>query len=152
MLVYRIVNERYQDDLSGRGAKLYGGRWNKIDEAVLYTSSSVSLACLELLANVDLGFTSPRYALLTIEVPDDISKRIVRIEDLAPNWRSTDQYATSKAIGSAWLAGHSAFCLVVPSAVIPQEPNYIFDVLNTRMKDIKIIQVEPFSFDKRLLR
>jgi len=151
MKVYRIVDKRYQNDLSGSGAKLFGGRWNKVDQAVLYTASSVSLACLELLVNVDLRFMTPDYMLLTIEVPDDCSTRAITIEDLPKKWRSKDSYAKTKELGSNWYQEQLESALVVPSAVIPQEIHYIFNVDHPIMKDIKIVKAEPFIFDNRLL-
>ena len=152
MIVFRIVDRRYQNDLSGKGAGLYGGRWNHVDEYVLYTTSNVSLACLELLVNVDLSFKKPDYVLLTIEIPDHFTSTSVTFDDLPKDWRSRDQYSRTKAIGSNWYKEQTDAALIVPSAVVPQERNYIFNVFHPLAKEIKIIQTEPFTFDARLLK
>ena len=39
---------KYRPD-SGKGAALYGGRWNSVGIEVVYTSSHISLAILEIL-------------------------------------------------------------------------------------------------------
>ena len=49
MVVFRIARKEYIQDLSGRGAELFGGRWNEKGIPALYTSSSLSLAALEIL-------------------------------------------------------------------------------------------------------
>lgn len=152
MHVYRIVDRRYQNDLSGTGAKLYGGRWNKIDQPVLYTTSNVSLACLELLVNVDLRFKTPNYMLLTIVVPNDCSTRQITNKDLPKNWRSKDSYSRTKEIGSNWFQEQLESALMVPSAVIPRETNYIFNIYHPTFKNVKIAKAEPFIFDNRLLK
>lgn len=152
MKVYRIVDSRYQKDLSGKGAGLYGGRWNRKDEYVLYTASSVSLACLELLVNVDLTFRTPNYVLLTIDVPDEYTHSVLSVDDLPKSWRSKDQYPQTKQLGSNWYKEQQEGILQVPSAVIPQEPNYIINVFHPIAKDLKIITAEPFLFDNRLLK
>ncbi|MBK8348315.1 MAG: RES family NAD+ phosphorylase [Saprospiraceae bacterium] len=51
MEVYRITREKYAADLTGEGARLYGGRWNRPGVAALYTSEARSLAILELLVH-----------------------------------------------------------------------------------------------------
>ncbi|MBK7637232.1 MAG: RES family NAD+ phosphorylase [Saprospiraceae bacterium] len=51
MEVYRICRSKYSNDLSGEGAKLYGGRWNRPGIAALYTSESRALALLELIVH-----------------------------------------------------------------------------------------------------
>ena len=46
-MAYRIVDEKFKDDLSGDGAKLYGGRWNPKGSPLLYCSEHISLCMLE---------------------------------------------------------------------------------------------------------
>jgi RES domain-containing protein len=41
---------------------------------------------------------------------------------------------------------------VVPSAVIPNEPNYLLNPTHPEFQRIKIGSPQPFAFDPRLLR
>jgi len=41
MEVFRITKDKYIDDLSGEGARLYGGRWYKSQVLLLYTPVSI---------------------------------------------------------------------------------------------------------------
>ena len=43
------------DHITGAGAKITGGRWNRKGHAVLYASSSIALACLETVAHMNSG-------------------------------------------------------------------------------------------------
>ena len=51
MIVYRITNSLYSNDITGTGAKLMGGRWNSKGVPLLYVSEHISLAVLEMLVN-----------------------------------------------------------------------------------------------------
>ena len=73
MIVYRISNTRYSDDISGTGAKLHGARWNSVAVPMLYTAEHISLAVLEMLVNthfndynieLDLVYILPDMCLL----------------------------------------------------------------------------------------
>ena len=50
MLIYRFGLKKFIGDLSGQGAKIYGGRWNSVGNSMLYTSYSPSLAMLSQIA------------------------------------------------------------------------------------------------------
>ena len=55
VVLYRIGTDTptYEsDDASGTGAKIEGGRWNRPGSALLYTSTSRALACLETLVHL----------------------------------------------------------------------------------------------------
>lgn len=152
MKVFRIVDQKYHEDLSGKGASLFGGRWNRINQAVLYTSSSISLACLELLVNVDLSFKSPELSLMHIEIPDRLDHKVIHTKALPKTWRSTKGYKASREIASTWFFEAQTAVLDVPSAVIPQERNFIINVNHPYAKKVKLLLSEPFTFDARLLK
>jgi len=52
VIVYRIAKTRYIYDLTGAGARLYGGRWNQKGIGMIYTSENRSLASLEFLVHI----------------------------------------------------------------------------------------------------
>jgi RES domain-containing protein len=58
---------------SGKGAKLVGGRWNSIDKEVIYASTSLALARLEKLVQLDSFDVVPKgLGQIEIKVPVDI--------------------------------------------------------------------------------
>jgi RES domain-containing protein len=72
---WRIVKERHAATaFTGEGAAKTGGRWNSRGVAVVYTSSSKSLATLESLVHLNppLTFKSPAAA----ELLDDRGERL----------------------------------------------------------------------------
>lgn len=52
MILHRITSKAYIQDKSGKGAMLYGGRWNPKGIRMLYTSESLSFATLETIVNL----------------------------------------------------------------------------------------------------
>jgi len=55
MTIVRLSRSRYSPK-DATGANLHGGRWNSRGNAVLYASSTLALACLEVLVHIrDVG-------------------------------------------------------------------------------------------------
>ena len=65
---YRLFRSKYSPD-DGSGAYRAGGRWNEKGVAMLYASSTLSLACLEILVHVKEPRLPTDYAWVRIEVP-----------------------------------------------------------------------------------
>ena len=52
--VWRITTRRFANQaFTGEGARLYGGRWNRVGQPLIYTAESRSLALLEMLVQDD---------------------------------------------------------------------------------------------------
>lgn len=77
MKLYRIATTAHIKDLSGAGARLYGGRWNEKGVAVVYTSESRALAVLEYLVHLPMVFAPGELSIMELKVPDSISPREV---------------------------------------------------------------------------
>ncbi|MFN3490402.1 MAG: RES family NAD+ phosphorylase, partial [Emticicia sp.] len=71
MEVFRLSSAKYATDLSGTGAKIHGGRWNRKGDAVLYTAGTRALALVEVLVHTTNAFLPLNYQLITIYIPDD---------------------------------------------------------------------------------
>ena len=149
MLLYRIVRSAYAD-LSGNGARLYGGRWNSEGRAVVYFASSRSLAVLEALAHLSPTNMPDDFCMMIVESPDN-SVTALDIKTLPEHWQEYPEQNILKQIGNRFLAEKQYLLLKVPSAIVKEEYNYLLNPLHPAADKVKIVSKQPFSFDARLL-
>lgn len=145
MIVWRLCKKEYAD-LSGQGAFLYGGRWNSQGSPVVYTASSLSLACLEILVALPHLKIPEGYVSLEISIADSINS-----EHYDRHIDSIKKAENCRNIGDNWLAEKRSSILKVPSVIIPQESNILINPLHQDAHKIKIKRMLPFTFDPRLL-
>jgi RES domain-containing protein len=150
MVLYRIVKCSYADDLSGTGARLYGGRWNSEGKPAIYLASSRSLAVLEVLVHLPPLMIPNNYCLTEIEVPDN-SITHISIEDLPSNWNDISPPIVLRQIGDEFLKKNEHLLLKVPSSIVLMEYNYLLNPQHPAMKKVKVLKKEPFNFDERLV-
>lgn len=130
--VWRLVPSRFADTaLSGEGARRYGGRWNRKGVSVVYTSSTLSLAMLEML--VQDQPPRARCTMIPVDIPSGLDIERLDVDLLPANWRDPAAVETLRRIGSDWTAGLTSAVLAVPGALIPVETNYL---LNPRHPDL----------------
>ncbi len=152
MLVYRIARKDVVKDLTGTGAKLYGGRWNHRGTSVVYTSETRALATVEFLVHVSLS-NSPRGLMIAaIEISDSIVPEDAPRGSLPRGWRDYPPPREVADLGTRWARSGKSLLLRVPSAVVEQEYNILINPLHSDMKKVKVQRVEKFEFDKRLVR
>lgn len=151
MFVYRIARTIYIRDLSGTGAKRYGGRWNPKGIALLYTSRHRSLAILELLVNTGMQALPKDLSMLKLELPKLNPSSEITAADLPGNWRNSPAPFQLAELGSEWAISNTALSLQVPSAVVPEEKNILINPNHPDFKKIRIESVSSFSLDSRLL-
>ncbi len=150
MIVYRIAKEIYLNDISGTGAKLYGGRWNKEGLALLYTSQTLSLAVLELLANQVRRLVDDTYGYIAIEIPDSYPPVILDESDLPPDWRQNQYSEFTINTGSTWINSQESVAMAVPSAVLSQENNILINPSHPSFKKVKILSKGKLNLDGRI--
>lgn len=135
---------------TGEGARLYGGRWNNPGIPLVYLAGSRSLAILEILAH--LGTPSPLNQYVLFQVTFRESQMTVLPEDELPaNWQAEPPESETKAIGDRWVATGSRPVLSVPSAVVPEERNYLLNPNHEQFSLITIGPPIPYKIDPRLL-
>jgi RES domain-containing protein len=148
MLVYRISQRKYASDISGTGAALYGGRWNKKGAAVLYTGESREIALLETIVHTP-PMLVPDLEMLTLEFPDD-SITELSIDDLPANWHHYPAPANLAEIADAWIHKNTSLALKVPSCIIHTANLYILNCRHPNFQQVKVLSQAPFHFDRRL--
>ena len=152
MLLYRIAKTARVRDLTGLGAKLYGGRWNRKGVPMVYCSESRALATVEFLVHVPIALTPAQYSLATLRAPKNATCEEIQLRSLPRNWREFPAPDRLARIGSEWTLNHSSLLLRVPSAVVEHEYNVLINPAHVDAKKIKILKVEKYRFDPRLLR
>lgn len=149
MIIYRLATEKFAQDLSGEGAKIYGGRWNPVGFAALYMSEYISLSILEILTRANKNTSPGSYRLLSVQVPDT-SVVIIEFKKLKKGWQQHIDY--TRSIGEDFLKTNQSMVLKVPSAIVPQEHNFLINPLHKDFKKVKIVGNELLELDKRLLQ
>lgn len=149
MLLYRITRCVYAHDLSGTGARLYGGRWNSIGRAMVYLASSRSLATLEALVHLPTAIIPDNFCLVTIDAPDDVFVADIRL--FPPNWNAHPEPEVLKHTGDFFLKENQHLLMKVPSAIVKEEFNYLLNPLHPKTGKVKVLSNEPFTFDERLI-
>ncbi len=150
MILYRLAARQYIHDVSGTGARLYGGRWNPVGSAGIYTSEHISLAFLEKYVHASAKENMQRIALLTIEL-DEGAVTIFNTDDklLKKSW--ADDISYSQWLGAQILADPAIVAFSVPSAIIPGERNFILNPSADHFHLVKFAKVVDFTTDFRLL-
>jgi len=137
---------------TGEGARLNGGRWNSPGVAVVYASSSLSLATLEVLVHLeDPEIFSRLFSWIPLEMPEAIIEELAEAT-LPAGWLDDEANAASRAVGDAWVRGGREAVLAVPSVVTPGEWNYLLNPAHAEFGKVRIGKSSPFRPDPRLLR
>ncbi|TDX00548.1 RES family NAD+ phosphorylase [Dinghuibacter silviterrae] len=147
MIVYRITLARYADTLSASGNP---ARWNSKDVKVIYTAASRALACLENVVHRSARGLDGSFRTVLIELPSSVVIESIALSSLAPDWRGYVRMPYTQRIGDAWVASGASAVLRVPSAIVPEEYNFILNPTHPDFERIKHLRVEAFEFDARL--
>lgn len=155
MLVWRLCKARRAASVpSGKGSQLAGARWTPVGLPMVYCSSSVSLATLELLVHLDMGeLPSEPYVAIELQVPD-AHVEAVADGDLPPDWREEPTALSDpqgpKDFGETWYRSKRSLALSLPSAVIQHERNLILNPDHHAIEQVTVTRTLAYRFDPRL--
>lgn len=147
MIVYRIVTHEFAGSLKASGRR---ARWNSAGNNMIYSAGSISLACLENIVHRSGEGLSGLFNILHIEIPDDLDCEEIRQGDLPENWMDFTNVHITRMMGDNWLKNMTAAVLRVPSAIIPQESNYLINPAHQDFNNIRLVKTQDFNFDKRI--
>jgi RES domain-containing protein len=153
--VWRIATDTPDygaDDLSGKGAQKTAGRWNRKGTPLLYTSSSVALACLETIVHLAGGVPLPlnRY-LVQIAVPSDVWRRRTKFDQTANiGWDAAPPGLVSMDWGNYWARSVKSLLAEVPSVVVPEECNILINPAHASVARLRVRKVRQWRYDLRL--
>lgn len=151
MKCYRIASQKYAYQLSGEGARLYGGRWNSEGHSLIYTAQTSSLAMLEILVHIQARRVGTGFYLMVIDVPDSLIAQPITVKELPSQWHhNPHQYATQR-IGDDFITQSKRVVMPVPSAVNTLEYNYLINDSHPDFNKIRLVKTLHIDFDRRLI-
>ncbi len=151
MILYRITRESYAKDLTGRGGLLSSARWHD-HLPVIYTSLTSSTTILKKLVHLQPDEIHHDLMMMKIEVADSASSQLLEANQLPVGWNTYPAPVLLKNIGNAWLTGKTSLMLYVPSVIDPMAQNVLINPLHSEINSLKITELQPFTFDHRLIR
>lgn len=147
MLVYRIVFKTYSKSLFAPGT---AGRWNGAGRKVIYTAESIPLAFLEnMIRRKGVGFNDD-FKTMIIDIPDDLAVADVNDAELEEGWRDFNDYSICQVIGNAWYDQGNVPVLKVPSAVLPDNFNYVINTTHRDYRKITLVDTVDLVPDERI--
>jgi RES domain-containing protein len=149
MIVYRVGRTKYARDVTGEGARLFGGRWNHKGTACLYTAESRALAVLEYTVNVNLDDIPRALSITTFKLPDD-SVQLLTESDLPGSWLGIPSAAATRDYGTRLLKNVTALVTRIPSTIIPEEWNYLINPAHPAIGGCKVLDCKDFVYDLRI--
>ena len=138
--VWRITTRRFVGTaFTGEGARLFGGRWNRPGQSMVYTAESRSLALLEMLVQDDP--LRAHYVLIPAHIPATVSRQHIDVSSLPERWRRQEERDQLQALGASWLREVRSCVLVVPSAVVPAESNLLINPLHSDFAQNQVLAI-----------
>jgi RES domain-containing protein len=144
MVLWRVSRHR---DLSGIGGWKAAGRWHYAGQPIIYLTESPASALLEVCVHTSANDIPPEFTLLKIEGPE-LNFPSIREGDLSQDWRRRPEVTRDR--GTAWLEKNESVLLCVPSAIVPETVNFLFNPSHPQANQFRITHAFSYPFDPRL--
>jgi RES domain-containing protein len=150
MDVFRLTSQQFAYSLSGKGAALYGARWNSIGVEVFYAAANRSLAMAEVAVHFTLATLPKNFMMVTIHIPDEIEIFKINNSILPANWNTFPHPQSTQQIGDQFITENKYCVMQIPSVVTKGDYNLLINPKHPLFETIQIIEVEKFPFDSRV--
>jgi RES domain-containing protein len=148
--VHQILRKRHaKTPFDGEGAYRYGGRWSSPGSRLVYASEHLSLAMIEYFVHLDRDDPPPDLVVAAADVPDNVSRVTISPGSLPAGWRQTPAPPELAEIGDRFARRRRDAILIVPSAVAPDEANWLLNPDHPDFTRIRVHTPGPFTYDTR---
>lgn len=138
MLVYRITIEKCSGALFASGIP---GRWNSKYVRMIYTAGSRALACLENVVHRNSLGLSAIFRTMVVEIPDHLGIETIYLSNLPLDWSEFVRYPVTQALGAEWISRNRTAVLCVPSAIVPNDSNYLLNPAHPDFSQIVLLML-----------
>ena len=152
MRVWRICSAAHAAaSFDGQRTLQAAGRWNPAGVRMVYTSSSLALAAVELFVHLDSAVPPRDLVSITAVLPDGVFMEHVDAKSLPEDWKFTEREEL-KQLGAEWAASRRSVALLVPSEAISGEWNVLLNPEHPLFPKVRVDAPRRFEFDPRMFK
>jgi RES domain-containing protein len=104
---------------------------------------------MEYFVHIDRDDPPKDLVVVAADIPSSVSRRVLTTAELPKDWRKAPARASLAAIGDKFATDQKTAILVVPSAIVPVEANWLINPLHPQFASIRVRKVERFEYDSR---
>jgi RES domain-containing protein len=108
------------------------------------------LASLEYFVNLDPADAPADLVSIRMAISDGVRYEQVSVSSLPESWRGVPFPQELWAVGERWLISASSVCLLVLSAVVPEEFNLLVNPSHSDFRRLQFSEPAAFNFDPRM--
>lgn len=147
--LWRLYRSRHGPGVDGIGGLFAEGRWHTRGERVVYFGGSAAIVVLERLAHTDPDLLPDDLQLALFDCSGLVSEARVEVGALPAHWARDEN--TTRRVGGRWRQEGAACLLAVPSVILPEELNFVFNPQHPDASRLRLVRERPFRFDPRLI-
>jgi RES domain-containing protein len=123
---------------------------------MVYTSTSLALAAVELFVHLDPTDAPDDLVVVSALLEPGLEPGKVSLETMDPkqlheDWRAME-HAGLRAIGAEWILSGRSAALQVPSLAVEGEWNVLLNPAHPDFSKITLLEPKPFHFDERMFK
>ncbi|HUO29471.1 MAG TPA: RES family NAD+ phosphorylase [Bryobacteraceae bacterium] len=144
-VLWRLYRAAYGPGLDGIGGIFADGRWHARGDLVVYFGGTAAICVLERLAHTDPDLLPADLRLARFEFPGTVEP----CGALPANWERDE--SVTRELAAKWREAAASGLLAVPSAILPEELNFVCNPKHADARGLRQISERPFRFDARLI-
>lgn len=145
MIAFSLALKVHIQEISGKGAELYGGRWNSRGTPMLYCTETLSVAVAEIALRIPLHIIPENSRVMKLELPDSKIYELNK-DKLPKGWNAFPHPASTQAIGDNFILHGDYLLMKVPSVTGEGGFNILINPNHPDHKKIKIIEIGGLPF------
>ncbi len=92
------------------------------------------------------------YMMMTIDIPEKVSKKTLTTEGLPEDWKEFPHPASTQSIGDEFVLENKHCVLIIPSVITQGDYNVLINPNHKDFEYIKVTGIVRFPFDQRIVR
>jgi RES domain-containing protein len=154
LTLYRLARAKYAN-LSGIGAAVAPGRWNRSGEEAIYTATEIGVPVLEMLAHAPKELIPSNLALMRIKISGEWEAQKNALIDPKTSgclwfYRSLAEAKEAFDHPRMFAVGINPFAVAIPSVIVPVWNVVLYPKGIGFWDHVSLESIEPFQFDPRL--